>query len=171
MNWSRRFSQLFTLRLRYQHTRLSTDAVPYFAGRTNVSGEAGIAGNDQDPENWGPPALRVRQRHCRVSATAAFTPPTHQAHGGGARCGVGPRTPLRHVRRRHAARRHFDSFGQQDARGVFSFTGSTTGSDFADFLLGLPHTSAIAFGNADKFLRGSVLRGYVNDDWRVSARR
>ena len=31
-----------------------------------------------------------------------------------------------------------------------------TGSDFADFLLGVPDTSAIAFGNADKYFRESV---------------
>ena len=32
---------------------------------------------------------------------------------------------------------------------------SGTGFDFADFLLGVPDTSAIAFGNADKYLRES----------------
>ena len=30
---------------------------PYFANGTNVSGDAGITGNNQDPVNWGPPAL------------------------------------------------------------------------------------------------------------------
>ena len=45
------------MRLRYQHTRLSTDATPFFAGRTNVSGDAGIGGNNQEPVNWGPPTL------------------------------------------------------------------------------------------------------------------
>jgi hypothetical protein len=38
-----------------------------------------------------------------------------------------------------------------------------------DFLLGLPHTSAIAFGNPDKYLRGNAYEAYVNDDWRVSS--
>ena len=36
-----------------------------------------------------------------------------------------------------------------------TFTGAATGSDFADFLLGVPDTSSIAFGNADKYLRAS----------------
>ena len=57
VNWSRRFSQSFSLRLRYQFTRLDTEVTPYFANRTNVSGEAGISGNNQDPVNWGPPGL------------------------------------------------------------------------------------------------------------------
>ena len=37
----------------------------------------------------------------------------------------------------------------------------------ADFLLGLPHTSSIAFGNADTFLRGNSYDVYVTDDWRI----
>ncbi|MDR5728378.1 MAG: TonB-dependent receptor, partial [Terriglobia bacterium] len=42
------------------------------------------------------------------------------------------------------------------------------GSDFADFLLGIPDTSSIAFGNADKYFRESVYDAYVTDDWRIS---
>src|ERR1700685_1878504 len=37
--------------------RLRTESTPNFENRTNVSGLAGITGNDQDPDNWGPPAL------------------------------------------------------------------------------------------------------------------
>ena len=44
-----------------------------------------------------------------------------------------------------------------------------TGSDFADFLLGIPDTSSIAFGNADKYFRTSTYDAYFQDDWRVSA--
>ena len=46
-----------TLRLRYQLNRVATESTPYFSNRTNVSGDAGIAGNNQDPVNWGPPNL------------------------------------------------------------------------------------------------------------------
>ena len=49
-----------------------------------------------------------------------------------------------------------DVFGQQDPRGRFSFTGARSGSDFADFLLGLPQTASIAYGNADKFFRSNA---------------
>jgi hypothetical protein len=61
-----------------------------------------------------------------------------------------------------------DVVGQQDARGSFSFNGSATGSDFADFLLGSPRSAAIAFGNADKRLLGGSLNAYVTDDWRIN---
>lgn len=165
-NWSHRFSPLVTLRLRYQHTRLSNDVAPYFAGRTNVSGEAGITGNDQQPENWGPPAL-VFSSGIAGLGHPQFTASDDAAHGGGADVAWG--------RGRHyvtfgggVRQRHFDMFGQQDARGVFTMTGSTTGSDFADFLLGIPHSSSIAFGNPDKLLRGSAFESYLNDDWRIS---
>ena len=47
-------------------------------------------------------------------------------------------------------------------------TGAATGSYFADFLLGIPHSSSIAFGNPDKLLGGWALDSYVNDDWRLS---
>ena len=52
-------------------------------------------------------------------------------------------------------RHHVDILSQQDPRGGFTFTGSLTGSDFADFLLGIPSTSQIAYGNADKYLRAT----------------
>jgi hypothetical protein len=56
---------------------------------------------------------------------------------------------------------------QENARGRFAFTGTATGYDFADFLLGIPATSSIAFGNADKYLRQSAYAAYISDDWRV----
>ncbi len=65
-------------------------------------------------------------------------------------------------------RQEFNYLSQQDPRGTFAFTGAATGSDFADFLLGIPDTSSIAFGNADKYFRESVYDTYVTDDWRVS---
>ena len=72
-------------------------------------------------------------------------------------------------------------FSQQDTRGNFGFNGAATqmtvngvpvagtGSDFADFLLGIPDTSSIAFGNADKYFRSTNYDLYFNDDWRVNA--
>jgi hypothetical protein len=59
-------------------------------------------------------------------------------------------------------------FSQQDPRGSFRFTGAQTGSDFADFLLGLPQIAEIAFGNADKFFRSNTYAAGIADDWRVS---
>jgi hypothetical protein len=165
INWSHRYSQSFSLRGRYQFTRLTTQTTPYFANRTNVSGNAGIAGNAQDPVNWGPPSLIFTS--VEGLADGKYTFNRNLTHAGNAESLLS--------RGRHSLTlggdvriQHFDVLSQQDPRGSFAFTGATTGSDFADFLLGIPHTSSIAFGNADKFLRASSYDAYVNDDWRVS---
>lgn len=65
-------------------------------------------------------------------------------------------------------RQQHNDLGQQNARGSFTFTGAAAGSDFADFLLGVPDTSAIAFGNADKYFRSGMYDAYANDDWRIN---
>ncbi len=67
--------------------------------------------------------------------------------------------------------RHIDSspLYQQDPRGTFNFTGAATGYDLADFLLGVPDATSIAYGNADKYFHTQWWDAYVNDDWRVSS--
>ena len=164
--WSRRFSQLSTTRFRYQFLRQSTDVTPFFSGRTNVSGEAGIAGNAQDADNWGPPNL-VFSSGIAGFAGQQFAANDTSTHGWGGE--------LLRLQGRHSLtiggggkRTRTNVRSQQDARGSFGFTGATTGSDFADFLLGVPQTASIAFGNADKRFRASLYELYLNDDWRVS---
>jgi len=166
LNWSHRLSQFRSLRLRYQFTRLTTNVTPYFANRTNVSGEAGLGGNNQDPINWGPPRLIFSSGIAGVSsAQSAQNRNQTQAWGGEILWGRG----------RHnitfggdIRRQQWNVFSQQDARGTLAFTGAAAGSDLADFLLGIPHTSSIAFGNADKYLRAPAYDAYVTDDWRVN---
>jgi hypothetical protein len=166
VNWARRLSQFSTLRLRYQRQGQANSATPYFSGRSNVSGAAGITGNNQDSVNWGPPRLVFSSgliglgspswadNHARTDSWSAEALRVVGRHN----LTIGGGTGVQHV----------DVLSQQDARGTFSFTGASSGWDVADFLLGLPATSAIAFGNADKQLRGTTAQAYVNDDWRVS---
>jgi hypothetical protein len=165
VNWSHRYSQSFLLRARYQFTHLTTQVTPYFANRTNVSGDAGIAGSAQDPVNWGPPNLIFTS--IEGLADGKYTFNRNQTHAWNAESLVS--------RGRHTItlggdvrKQHVDVLSQQDPRGSFAFTGTATGSDLGDFLLGIPQTSSIAFGNADKFLRASAYDAYANDDWRVS---
>jgi hypothetical protein len=166
VNWSHRFNQFMTLRLRYQYTALITQATPFFSNQRNVSGDAGIAGNNQEPENWGPPNLTF------ASGIAGFASPqfasnTDQTHSGGGE------VLWNHGRHNvtyggDVKTRHLDIVQQQNARGGFTFTGQSTGDDFADFLLGVPKASTIAFGNADKLLHQTIADAYVTDDWRIS---
>ncbi|HEY5382447.1 MAG TPA: carboxypeptidase-like regulatory domain-containing protein [Acidobacteriaceae bacterium] len=83
---------------------------------------------------------------------------------------------------------HADSIGGSQPLGSFSFTGyatespdekaatanggttqATTGSGFADFLLGLPTQTSLQAGLSKIYLRENVLDGYAQDDFRVMA--
>jgi hypothetical protein len=163
--WTHRVNQFFSVRTRYQFTQVTNSTTPYFANRTNVSGDAGITGNNQDPANWGPPTLAFSSIQGLSDALPAFT--RNQTNGGGAE---GYWSHGRHnVTLGGDLRRNTtDIQSQQNPRGSFAFTGAATGSDFADFLLGVPSTSSIAFGNADKYLRAFTSDAYITDDWRFS---
>src|ERR1700675_1048316 len=57
INWAHRLNPHIFGYLTYRFSRLRTLERPQFAHRENIAGAAGIAGNDQDPAQWGPPAL------------------------------------------------------------------------------------------------------------------
>jgi hypothetical protein len=154
-----------SLRLRYQYARTSSELVPFFAYRMNVSGLAGISGNNQDPRNWGPPALSFASDVAGLS-TGQYASTTSQAHVWAADFSRfrGPHNVGLGFEARAVLN---DVVGEQDPRGAFGFTGAATGLDFADFLLGLPQTSTIAFGNPGKNFRGQLYSAYVNDDWTI----
>ncbi len=175
--WSHRFSPRLGNTLSYQFSRNAITAVPNFANVTNISGDAGITGNNQDPTNWGPPALGFssinglsdgqsshnRTQNQKVGDNVLWTRRNHSLQMGG-----------------EVNRREINILSQQNPRGTFQFNGAATqeivggnpvagtGSDLADFLLGVPDTSSIAFGNADKYFRQTVYAAYVDDDWRVT---
>jgi|SoiMethySBSTD1v2_1073268.scaffolds.fasta_scaffold00533_17 carboxypeptidase family protein len=164
--WSYRMSQFLQLRTRYQYTRTTSTLLPFFANRLNVSGEAGIVGNNQDPLNWGPPTLTF------ATDIAALSDGRYSDSKTGTHIAA---SELQSFRGRHTLTmggefRHIsnDVFSQQDPRGSFSFTGAASGDDWADFLLGLPTTTSLAFGNPDKYFRGNTYAAYITDDWRLS---
>jgi hypothetical protein len=164
VNWNRRVSQFLQLRTRYQFTKSSSTTTPFFANRINVSGEAGIPGNNQEPINWGPPSLSFSSVAGLSDALPRESDVTTHSAG----------TEAFLFRGRHNftiggnVRRHLiDLLSQQDPRGSFAFTGALTGHDFADFLLGRPATASIAYGNADKYFRGFSYDAYLTDDWRI----
>jgi hypothetical protein len=165
VTWSHRFSQFMTLRLRYQFVLLNTHTTPYFSNRQNISGDAGILGNDQDPQNWGPPNLNFANGIAGL-ASAQYAATHDQTHGWGGEIQWG------HGRHNITSGgdlrlHHVDLVSQQNARGSFTFTGASTGSALADFLLGIPQSSAIAFGDADTRLRATAADAYITDDWRL----
>ena len=165
INWSHRLNQHLFINTAYHFSRLRTLIRPEFENQQNISGAAGITGNDQDSANWGPPTLTFtsgiasltdgnsafnRNRTDGFSASADVFHGHHNITAGG---------DLR--------KQEFNDYFEQNPRGTFSFTGATTGSDIGDFLTGVPYASSIAFGNADKYFRQTVYDAYATDDWRV----
>ena len=179
VNWSHRYLHQTLVLMTYHLTRLRTQVQPQFEGRANISGQAGIGGNNQDPQNWGPPNLMFSSGISGLGdSNSAFDRNRTDAMN------VNVSTNYR----RHNfifggdfRRQEFNVYSQQNPRGQFTFTGAatqqgggaaggastTTGSDFADFLLGVPDASAISFGNPDKYFRQSVYDLYITDDWRL----
>lgn len=165
-SWMHRFSMRVFGTLGYQFSRQTQSSDPFFAFRRNVAAEAGITGTNQEAVNWGPPRLSFSSGIASLgdivasrgrSQTHALTPALFWSHGahnlqfGG-----------------EYRRQQVNPISQQDPRGSFNFTGAAAGSDLAGFLLGVPDTSSIAYGNADKYFRFANYSAYVTDDWRVS---
>ena len=165
INWAHRLNPRVFGYLTYRFSRQRTLVRPQFEGRENISGAAGVGGNDQDPAQWGPPALNF-------SRGIAVLSDGESAFNRNRTDGVSPSMSIFH--RRHNITvggdvrwQQFNENFEQDPRGTFTFTGAVTGSDLADFLIGIPDASSIAFGNAGKYLRQRVYDAYATDDWRV----
>lgn len=177
--WRHGFTQRFYSNFGFQFNRQSSRTAPFFANRENISGLAGIMGNNQEDVNWGPPALyfmggftslsdalptSTRNQNSVISVGNVWSRGKHILSFGGL-----------------YRRQQFNLLSQQDPRGSFTFTGASTlgpspgalvsgaRNDFAGFLLGIPDTVRIAFGNADKYFRSSSYEAYVSDDWRIGS--
>jgi hypothetical protein len=177
VNWSHRFNQRTSATTGYRFSRISTRVTPYWEDRENISGDAGISGNNQDAMDWGPPTLGFSSGVAGLSdANSSFNRNRTDALS----------YTMQWNRRRHNVtagvdfrRQEYNYLAQQNPRGTLTFTGAATqtavngvatgGSDVADFLLGVPDTSALATGNPDKYLRQSAYDAYATDDIRINS--
>jgi hypothetical protein len=165
INWAHRLNPHVFGYLTYRFSRLRTLVRPQFDHHEDIEKAAGITGVDQNPAQWGPPALNFSSAIASLSdGESTFN--RNRTDGISASAGI--------YRRRHNIAvggdvrwQQFNENSQQDPRGTFTFTGAATGSDLADFLVGVPDASSIAYGNADKYLRQRVYDAYATDDWRV----
>jgi hypothetical protein len=171
---SHRFTQRLAVNASYSFSRSRTQLLPFFASRDqDVSAEVGITDNDRLPAYYGPPALGFssgingfsdasssdnRVESNGLNVTMYWNRTRHNITAGG-----------------DFRRQEWNYLSEQNPEGSFTFTGTATqssagagGSDFADFLLGIPDTSNISFGNADKYLRQSIYDLFFTDDFRVN---
>ncbi len=179
VSWRRSFTQRFSMTFGFQFNRQSNRSVPFFANRENISGLAGIAGNNQEEVNWGPPALVFSGGLAGLSD--ALPSSVHSQTGEATASGYWSRGNQNVTFGAGYRRQQENRIAQQNPRGSFRFNGTSTldpsspgipiagaRNDFAGFLLGIPDTVAIAFGNADKYFRSSSYNASIADDWRLS---
>ncbi len=167
LQWTHHFSTTLISNLRYTFSRSAAQATPFFANTQNVSQNAGIQGNDQAPSFYGPPSLSFSNGISGLS-DGNFSSNHNTTNQAG--------ESLIWVHGKHNLtlggdfrRLDFNQLSQQNPRGSFLFNGEFTGNAFADFLLGFPATSSIAYGNADKYFRTSWIDTFANDDWRIKS--
>jgi hypothetical protein len=169
VSWVRRFTPRFFSTLTIGWNRQGTTIKPFFENHQNISGQAGITGNNQQPINWGPPALTFADGISSLSDAQASVTRNQTSSVGDS---------LYWARGRHgvtfggdARLQQFNYLSQQDPRGSLTFTGAAAHDAFADFLLGVPDTASIAFStmnNGDKYFRAGSYDAFVQDDWKLS---
>jgi carboxypeptidase family protein len=174
IHWAHRLKPRIFLFTGYTFSRLRTEVTPNFEDRVNISGAAGINGSDQDAADWGPPSLGFSSGFAGLSdANSAFNRNVTNSVSASTLIYTGKHN-ITIGGEFH--KQQYNDFFEQNPRGAFGFTGAATegpaggsasGSDLADFLIGVPDTSAIAFGNADKYFREPLYSAYFTDDWRV----
>jgi hypothetical protein len=168
INWSHTINAHLHWNASYQFSRQSNRSTPYWENRT-FTGESLIQGNDHDPIYAGPPTLSFTSGLAALTdAQSSFIRNETNGVGYVFRFNRAPHNITAGVDFR---RQQFNYLSQANARGTYSFTSTNaggSGSDVADFLLGVPTTSAVQFGNADKYLRQTAYDAYATDDWRVN---
>ena len=164
------------LRFTYNHNHVSTTNL--YSTATDVAALAQIGGVSTNPFDWGIPGInftsfsglndpmprRELDQTYTISDTVIWS---HGKHNW--RFGADYRRILQSF---HAAR---------NAEGTFTFTGFATaqyvggvqqpgtGSDLADFLLGLPQQSSEQFGADTYDFRANSFDFFAQDDWRIRA--
>ncbi|HYL10772.1 MAG TPA: TonB-dependent receptor, partial [Candidatus Acidoferrales bacterium] len=148
----------------FNRNRITTQNL--YAFSQNVTGLLGINGVSQNPLDFGLPnlsftnfaglrdinPLRRRDQTLSFSDSLIYPYKKHTWRWGGdfRRIELNPQT-------------------DSNARGSFTFTGFNTGFDFADFLLGLPQSTSVQFGNNSYHFRGNSWDLFVQDEWRLRA--
>ena len=179
LGWTRNIKANVINNLRLSFSRNRVEMLPFFAFGADVAGELGIEGTSDSPINFGPPNLTFtnfgnltdgspllrRNQTLGISEGVTWVKGNHNLSIGG---------DYRWMQ--------INTISEQNARGSFTFSGlatsafnaeglplANTGFDFADFVLGLPQSSSIRFGNPDTYFRAPASSLYVQDDWRVRA--
>ncbi|PYS33947.1 MAG: hypothetical protein DMG14_30655 [Acidobacteria bacterium] len=165
----------FTNLLNVNYNRNRTTATNLYAFVQDIGGLLGITGVSRDAFDWGIPNLLFtnfsslndvrsslrRDQSAQISDNMIWNQGRHNVRWGA-------------DFRLQWTKTH----STQNSRGTFTFTGARsagvveglpvqgTGYDFADFLLGLPQSTSLQYGNLTYNFRGGSWDIYIQDDWR-----
>ncbi len=152
--------------IRFDFNRQHSATQNLFAGNTNVAGDAGLQGIASDPFDWGAPSLSFSRSGFQSLRDVTPSSRTDQTLSIGDTIvkQIGKHTvrfggDLRSI--------HTDVRTDANPNGSFVFTGLYTGSDFADFLLGLPQQATVQYihPGLEQF-RQHTGDLFMQDDWR-----
>lgn len=181
MSNTRIFGPTVVNEFRFGYSQFQNDQIRNaLAYERNVSAELGIAGVDSPPEAaWGEPSVGFSDGLTGFGADS-----------------TGPYVNRNHifqwidtlsvVRGKHSfkmggelRRDRFNQFGNDRARGQFTFNPNatanpaartTTGHSFADLLLGEATVATRAVGTANVLLRGTYFSFFFEDTWRMTSK-
>ena len=167
----------FQSQMQFRANRNHNESTNLYSNVSNIASLVGINGVSADPGDWGLPSLsfvnfsglndrtpsNIDNQTFRTSDTLRWNRRNHNISFGA--------DITRTINDVHSTtgnpRGQFTFNGQ--ATGLFGPAGLLTGSglDFADFLLGLPQQTTLAYGaNGHKFL-SLQYNGFMQDDWRL----
>lgn len=177
LQWTRNLGPAAVSNAQIRFNRSYTQVTPYFSLLPNIDQQLGIQGTSTNPLDFGPPTLNftnfgslsdsaprlARNQAQNPSESFTLLKGTHSISlgAGYTRADMSIRT---------------DSNG----RGTFNFTGlatsqlnaagapqTGTGYDLADFLLGLPQSSSIAYSQFDDYFLQNQWFLYAQDEWKA----
>lgn len=163
--------------LRFDFNRSRTRTQNLYGFSDDITGALGITGVSTNPFDWGLPGLSftnfaslqdvnpqlLRNQTFTFSDYVVWSHGKHSVRWGG---------DFRRVQ--------VNTEASSNARGSFTFTGVNTalpggqpltgsGYDFADFLLGLPQSTSVQFGQDNYYFRGNYWDLYAQDEWKMRA--
>jgi hypothetical protein len=178
LTWTHNFSVRLINSLRVDFNRNRNETTPFFAYGPDVATELGIAGTSSNPIDYGPPNLNFTNFASLSDANPILTRNQSQKLTDSVILVRGVHTFTIGAQ---YGRNDWSTQTQQNGRGTFNFTGLATsqldangaavqgtGYDFADFLLGLPQSASLQYGNAMYFTQ-NTWNAFVVDDWKVNA--
>ncbi|HVP46708.1 MAG TPA: carboxypeptidase regulatory-like domain-containing protein [Bryobacteraceae bacterium] len=176
LGWTRNISPRVVSNAQVTFNRNVSRTTPFFANGADVAAALGIAGTSSNPLNFGPPNLNFTNFGALSDASPVLTRNQSQSGSESVTWSRGAHTLIWGAQ---FTRSDLNTQTDQNGRGTFNFTGLATsalnatgpvpgtGFDFADFLLGLPQSSSISYGDSSTYFPHNVWSGYFVDDWKV----